>query len=167
MAIGKILFKFPQKGDPIGELIDLGESIGTGKLTFLDLPSHVGIFSNGGIIEALYPTVDISPLNKYDNIKHQVIAIDLPHLEKADVWAKRQVGTPYSFISCAEAEYFALTGKTLNPPQPGTDCSQLVCNYIRVGGLQIFGFEPAALIRPSDLLTELVKIGGVEVEASK
>jgi hypothetical protein len=163
MSIAKILFKYPQKGDPIGELIDLGESIGTGNLTYFDLPSHVAVWVEGGWIEAIWPTVAKSAASKFDASKHEVVEIDLPDLATAEAWAKSQIGKPYSLLSCLEAEYFALTGKIINLSQQGMDCSQLGVNFCRSGKLQVLGSEPASLVRPSDLLAELIRQGGVIV----
>jgi hypothetical protein len=165
MSKARFLFKYPAPGDAMGELIDFGESV-TSNTTLTDLPSHAAYVSKLGIYEALYPAVVLSPLNAYDNIRHKIIEIDMPDLEAAEAYAAEQVGKPYSFLSCAEAELYALTGKLINAQQDGTDCSQLDINIGRVGKLAVLGSEPAALIRPSDLFNELIRLGGIVIETT-
>lgn len=153
MDKAKILFVYPVPGDLPGEAIDFCE----GDLTLHKLPCHVAVFSNGGLLEALPSGVTISSLDKYADVITKVITIDVPNLAAAESWALLQIGRPYSRLSCAEAEIYALSGEQINLPQRGSDCSQLGTDYLRVAGATLFNSEPAAFIRPSDLLAELTK----------
>jgi hypothetical protein len=160
MDKAKLLFVYPPYGDMFGEIIDIGESIGTADLTTKLLPCHVAIFSNGQLLEAIVPTVQFSPVNKYDNWTRKEVEVDVPNLAAAEAWSLLQVGRMYSFPSCLEAEYFALTGKIIAYQDGGTMCSQLGIEWLRIAGLIIFGDKPSKLIRPSNLLNELVPFSG-------
>jgi uncharacterized protein YycO len=150
MDKARILFVYPPPCDIAGEVIDLCE----GDLTLHSLPCHVAVYSNGGLWEALTSGVTISTdVNKYPITK--IVEVNVPDLATAEAWALKQVGRPYSLLSCGESEIYATTGEEVDLPQKGTDCSQLACDYIRSAGRKIFDDEPAAWIRPSDLLDKL------------
>jgi uncharacterized protein YycO len=150
MDKARVLFVYPTPDNIIGEAIDLCE----GDLTLHSLPCHVAIFSNDGLLEALTSGVTISAdVNKYPVTK--IVEVDVPDLTAAEAWALKQVGRPYSLLSCGESEIYATIGEEIDLPQKGTDCSQLACDYIRSAGRKIFDDEPAAWIRPSDLLDKL------------
>lgn len=156
----KILFVYPFPGDTFGEIVDLGESIGGLSLETHGLPCHVAIYSCGQILEAVVPMVKFSPLDQYDDYRTDPIEVEVPCLAAAEAWAPAQIGRMYSFLSDAEAEYYALTGKLLNYQDGGVMCSQLAMEWLRVAGLPVFGAKPAWVIRPADLRNELLKCNG-------
>lgn len=163
MDKARILFVYPPPGDIPGEIISLAESIGTGDLTTNGLPCHVAVFVPEGLIEAILPVVSLSPFDKYDGDVTKEIEIDVPDLAGFYASARKQLNLPYSFATCAEAEIFALTGKIVKYNPRGRDCSQVGIISCRGGLIQILGCEPSRLVRPSDMLSELLRLGGKEV----
>lgn len=150
MGKAKILFVYPY--NIIGDVVDIAEGEG------LD-PSHVAVFACGGLLEAVREGVVVSPANKYDGHKIEVVEVEVPFPEIGEAAGHLLQGRHYGlFTSCLSGLIRDTTGKEIAiGDDSSANCSEVGVLYLRCCGVDLFPLVPAKCITPRALLEALRK----------
>lgn len=109
--------------------------------------SHVEVFVGDGQSVA---SRDGQGVGRYPVRTDHVAAVLRPHvpfsLAAAMVWFRQHEGEPYGFVDL-------LNFFSLNINGPGMVCSPCATEFLRAGGVRVFGGFPAAHVFPRDFLT--------------
>jgi hypothetical protein len=98
------------------------------------------------------PCVRISSWRKYDNANTEVVELELPDLEAAQVEAERLLGSLYGYVDCAGGALNDIINVNLKGNGSVTNnCSEAVTRILRASGLNFLPGIEADNITPMDL----------------
>lgn len=153
----KIMALWPTgNNDFVGDIVQWGEG-GS------DKPTHIAVDLGICFLEATSIGIRKTDRHKYDNRRHILIEIEVPHPEFACILANLLEGRRYSYLSCLIG-YLRTKGIKLPFNSPYDDCSEIGTIFLRGQGLEIFGWDNPAGITPDELTIELLHLGGQVIE---
>ncbi|SDD90451.1 hypothetical protein [Sporomusa acidovorans] len=156
MRTAKIMFLWPtSENDLVGKIIQSVEGP--------DQPTHVAVVLEDSLLEATSIGVRQTDRNRHINRRREIIEIKVPHPECANVATAMLLGRGYSYFSCLMG-YFRKKGIKFPFNSPYDDCSEVGTLFLRSQGLNVFGWDNPAGIRPDELRQELLRLGGKVIE---
>jgi hypothetical protein len=156
MGTAKIMFLWPaSKNDIIGKIIQSVEGE--------DQPTHVAVVLEDSLLEATSIGVRQTNRDRYEVRRREIIEIEVLHKECANVATAMLLGRGYSYFSCLMG-FFRKKGLKLPFNSPYDDCSEVGTLFLRSQGLNVFGWDNPAGIRPDELRQELLRLGGRVIE---